>query len=52
MDNHLMIGAAVMFGLIAIAASRDLLQRLRAKQKLVPVRIRPTQPAARDERNR
>ena len=51
MDTQVMIGVAVMFGLIAIAASRDLLQRLRAKQQLVPVRIRPTR-TTRDERNR
>jgi hypothetical protein len=51
MNTHLMTGVAVIFGLIAFAASRDLLQRLRAKQRLVPVRIRPALPA-RDERNR
>jgi hypothetical protein len=40
MDTHLMIGVAVMFGLIGIAASRDLLRRLREQQpQLVPVKI-------------
>jgi hypothetical protein len=40
MDTHLlMIGVAVMLGLIGIAASRDLLRRLRPQPRLVPVRI-------------
>ncbi|AXF15009.1 hypothetical protein CUJ87_11810 [Paraburkholderia caledonica] len=40
MDTHLMIGVAVMFGLIGIAASRDLLRRLREQQsQLVPIKI-------------
>ncbi|MFM0737150.1 hypothetical protein PQQ51_07885 [Paraburkholderia xenovorans] len=40
MDTHLMIGVAVMFGLIAIAGSRDLLRRLREQQpQLAPIRI-------------
>jgi hypothetical protein len=40
MDTHLMIGLAVMFGLIGIAASRDLLRRLREQQpQLVPVKV-------------
>ncbi|WCM18643.1 hypothetical protein NDK50_14440 [Paraburkholderia bryophila] len=40
MDTHLMIGVAVMFGLIAFAASRDLLRRLREQQpQLVPVKV-------------
>ena len=40
MDTHLMIGVAVMLGLIGIAASRDLLRRLREQQpQLVPIRI-------------
>ncbi|MFM0379402.1 hypothetical protein PQQ72_20540 [Paraburkholderia strydomiana] len=40
MDTHLMIGVAVMFGLIGIAASRDLLRRLREQQpQLVPVKV-------------
>jgi hypothetical protein len=36
MDTHLLIGIAVMFGLIGIAASRDLSRSL--KPQLVPVR--------------
>ncbi|MGF6636570.1 hypothetical protein [Paraburkholderia sp. MM6662-R1] len=32
MDTHLMIGLAVMFGLIGVAASRDLLRRMREQQ--------------------
>ena len=40
MDTHLMIGVAVMLGLIGIAASRDLLRRLREQQpRLVPVKV-------------
>lgn len=40
MDTHLMIGVAVMFGLIGIAASRDLLRRLREQQpQLVPIKV-------------
>jgi hypothetical protein len=40
MDTHLMIGIAVMLGLIGIAASRDLLRRVREQQpRLVPVKI-------------
>ncbi|MGP8434058.1 hypothetical protein ACT2FY_07170 [Paraburkholderia fungorum] len=40
MDTHLMIGVAVMLGLIGIAASRDLLRRLRDQQpQLVPVKV-------------
>jgi hypothetical protein len=39
MDTHLMIGVAVMFGLIGIAASRDLLRRLRQQPQLAPIRI-------------
>jgi hypothetical protein len=40
MDTHLMFGVAVMFGLIGIAASRDLLRRLRQQQpQLAPIRI-------------
>lgn len=40
MDTNLMIGLAVMFGLIGIAASRDLLRRLREQQpQLVPIEI-------------
>jgi hypothetical protein len=52
MDTHLMIGVAVMFGLIAIAASRDLLRRLREQQpQLVPVKVeRPDAETARHDR--
>ncbi|MFL9895063.1 MULTISPECIES: hypothetical protein [Paraburkholderia] len=40
MDTHLMIGVAVMIGLIGIAASRDLLRRLREQQpQLVPIKV-------------
>ncbi|CAE6708313.1 hypothetical protein [Paraburkholderia haematera] len=40
MDTHLMIGVAVMLGLIGIAASRDLLRRLRDQQpRLVPIKV-------------
>jgi hypothetical protein len=40
MDTHLMIGLAVMFGLIGVAASRDLLRRMRQQQpQLVPVEV-------------
>ncbi|ACD17173.1 MULTISPECIES: hypothetical protein [Paraburkholderia] len=52
MDTHLMIGVAVMFGLIAIAASRDLLRRLRDQQpQLVPVKVeRPDSQGQRRDR--
>ena len=52
MDTHLMIGVGVMFGLIGIAASRDLLRRLREQQpQLVPVKIeRPDQQGQRRDR--
>jgi hypothetical protein len=48
MDTHLMIGLAVMMGLIGIAASRDLLRRLRAQQpQLIPIKIeRPSDDVA------
>ncbi|HZZ12994.1 MAG TPA: hypothetical protein VFE79_20100 [Paraburkholderia sp.] len=40
MDTHLMIGVAVMFGLIAFAGSRDLLRRLREQQpQLAPIKV-------------
>ncbi|CAH2906997.1 MAG: FIG00452912: hypothetical protein [uncultured Paraburkholderia sp.] len=40
MDTHLMTGVAVMFGLIGIAASRDLLRRLREQQpQLAPIKV-------------
>jgi hypothetical protein len=35
MDTHLLIGVAVMLGLIGIAASRDLLRNLRAQPQLI-----------------
>ncbi len=38
MDTHLLIGIAVMFGLIGIAASRNLLRVLKPQLRLVPVR--------------
>jgi hypothetical protein len=48
MDTHLVIGVAVMFGLIGVAASRDLLRRLREQQpQLVPVKVE--QPDTRRE---
>jgi hypothetical protein len=40
MDTHLLIGVAVMFGLIGIAASRDLLRRLKFVPQLVLVPVR------------
>jgi hypothetical protein len=49
MDTHLMIGVGVMLGLIGVAASRDLLRRLREQQpQLVPVRVE--RPEARGQR--
>ncbi len=49
MDTHLMIGVAVMFGLIGIAASRDLLRRLREQQpQLVPIKVE--RPVTRKQR--
>ncbi len=52
MDTNLMIGLAVMFGLIGVAASRDLLRRLRDQQpQLVPVKVeRPEWRAQRRDR--
>jgi hypothetical protein len=52
MDTHLMIGVAVMFGLIGIAASRDLLRRVREQQpQPVPIEVdRPDLRAQRRER--
>jgi hypothetical protein len=52
MDTNLMIGLAVMFGLIGVAASRDLLRRLREQQpQLVPVKVeRPELPAQQGDR--
>jgi hypothetical protein len=51
MDTHLMIGVAVMLGLIGIAASRDLLRRLREQQpQLIPIKVeRPDLRAQRRE---
>lgn len=40
MDTHLMIGIAVMMGLIGIAASRDLLRMRRAQLQPVSLRVR------------
>ncbi|CAB4048877.1 hypothetical protein [Paraburkholderia phenoliruptrix] len=50
MDTHLMIGVAVMFGLIGIAASRDLLRRVREQQpQLAPIKVeRPENGKQRD----
>lgn len=45
MDTHLMIGIAVMMGLIGIAASRDLLRMRRAQ--LQPVTLRAQRNADR-----
>jgi hypothetical protein len=52
MDTHLMIGVAVMLGLIGIAASRDVLRRLRDQQpQLVPIKVeRPDSRGQRRER--
>jgi hypothetical protein len=47
MDTHLMIGVAVIVGLIGIAASRDLLRRLRPR--VAPVRVERGR-SARDSR--
>ena len=46
--NLLMIGVAVMLGLIGVAASRDLLRRLRPQPRLVPIRVYERQRRARD----
>ncbi|WP_233862923.1 hypothetical protein [Paraburkholderia adhaesiva] len=40
MDTHLMIGIAVMMGLIGIAASRDLLSMRRSRLQPVSLRAR------------
>jgi hypothetical protein len=45
MDTHLMIGVAVMVGLIGLAASRDLFQALRAQ--LRPATVRTSTDGAR-----
>ncbi|CAG4904963.1 hypothetical protein [Paraburkholderia saeva] len=39
MDMHLLVGVAVMLGLIGIAAWRDLQRTLRPQPELVPVRV-------------
>ncbi|WP_198039213.1 hypothetical protein [Paraburkholderia sp. SOS3] len=53
MDTHLMIGVAVIFGLIAVAASRDLLRRMRPQPRLVPAKASSAgssmKPARRDD---
>jgi hypothetical protein len=38
MDTHLLIGLAVMLGLIGFTGSRELLRRFKAQPQLVPVR--------------
>jgi hypothetical protein len=50
MDTHLMIGVAVIFGLIAVAASRDMLRRMRPQSRLVPIKAEPVKPAMRPAR--
>ncbi|CAG9239858.1 MULTISPECIES: hypothetical protein [Paraburkholderia] len=50
--NLLMIGVAVMLGLIGVAASRDLLRRLRPQPRLVPIRIDERQRRSQDMRGR
>jgi len=49
MDTNLMIGVAVIFGLIGVAATRDLLRRMRSQQRLVPIKVRTGRPARRDD---
>ncbi len=49
MDTHLMIGVAVILGLIGIAASRDLLRRLRPQPQLVPIKVKSGRPASNDD---
>lgn len=39
MDTHLMIGVAVMMGLIGLSASRDLLQALRTQLRPATARV-------------
>lgn len=50
--NLLMIGVAVMLGLIGVAASRDLLRRLRPQPRLVPIRVDERQRRPRDSGER
>jgi hypothetical protein len=40
MDTNLMIGITVVFALVGVAVSRDLMRRMRSKSQLVPVRVR------------
>jgi hypothetical protein len=49
MDTHLMIGVAVIAGLIVVAASRDMLRRLRPQPRLVPVKTGTVKPARKDD---
>jgi uncharacterized membrane protein YccF (DUF307 family) len=51
MDTHLMIGIAVMMGLIGIAASRDLLRMRRAQLQPVTLRAQRIDSAARNTRD-
>ncbi|MFP6559630.1 hypothetical protein WJ542_15190 [Paraburkholderia sp. B3] len=51
MDTHLMIGIAVMMGLIGIAASRDLLRMRRALLQPVSLRAQRIDGAAPDARD-
>lgn len=44
MDTNLMIGIAVVVALVGVAASRDLLRRMRSAPQLVPVRVRRDVP--------
>jgi hypothetical protein len=39
MDTHLLVGIAVMLGLIGIAAGRNLLRTLRPQPQLVPLKV-------------
>jgi hypothetical protein len=39
MDMHLLVGVAVMLGLIGIAAWRDLQRTLRPQPQLVPLKV-------------
>ncbi|WP_169708796.1 hypothetical protein [Trinickia terrae] len=50
MNTHLLIGVAVMFGLIGFAASRDLLRRLKIQTQLVTVPVNRAARPARAER--
>jgi hypothetical protein len=49
MDTHLMIGVAVIFGLIGVAASRDVLRRLRPQPQPVPVKSSTLKPVRKDD---